>query len=223
MGVCQIEKTEGLSSNSEHEVRITLDGRRVLTEAEVLELRLMFETASVRARRTLVTTYLLQGLDSKRLAKLLKVPVEEVEDHYQSALKEIEQELDAIPEGPLLVAQVVIEGYSRYVQRVMSKIDDMVDTFDPEETDDPRDHIALQGYLKLGIDTMDKLTDRLEKYGMLPVVPQNATSHGGVRNGSRNGASQDPESYLRLIAEKAGIDLEAEKRKMIQAAVVNNG
>ena len=149
------------------------------------------------------------------MAELLDSDPASVEQHYKDAVEEVKQEMQELPEGPLLMAQIVLEGYSRFVNKIMKDVHGSVDKMKEEE--DPS-HGLIQNYYRLGLDALDSLTDRMEKYGLLPIAPKSARSQGGVR-ASSGPSIQDVTTFLREVAAEQGIDLEEEAAKMIDESV----
>lgn len=199
----------------EPEVR-SPNGRHILTLAEVKRFQDLYRRSSVRARKALVTTYLMQGTSQKRLAEVLNVREKDIEDNYREALEEISEQLESVPEGPMLLAQVVIEGYSRLLELSSKTLIDMLDKSIREEVSD---HNSIRAYIRLRFELLDKVTDRMEKYGLLPVVSKSLLGHGGLR-GMQPKSSDNLADFLQDFAAEAGIDLEEEKRQAIEASVV---
>jgi len=172
-------------------------------------IRTKYQRASNRRRKGMVQTFLLQGQTTEKMAKLLGVDEDEVTNHFLDAVEEIQSELELIPEGPLHASEIVIEGYSRLVQRILASCEEAQARLGASTFVDPKAELAAQGYMKLSLEAFDKLTDRMEKYGLLPTV-RSMGSHGGVRPGSTHQLKDNFNEVIREFAVENGVDLEAE-------------
>lgn len=194
------------------DIRDALSGKRILSVEERVSFQRTYEEASERSRREMVAAFLMQGVSSERMADFLDVPAEEVDAHFKVAKRQVQKELESIPEGPLLMSQIVIEGYSRYAKRVFREIDNRI-----SEADD-KDVAPL---MKLGIEIMNQVADRMEKYGFVGKtagIP--GVSHGGSRT-KKADSSGTFDSVLVEIAKEHDIDLQTLKNQTINESVSN--
>ncbi|UCG11949.1 MAG: hypothetical protein JSU72_15745, partial [Deltaproteobacteria bacterium] len=155
------------------------DGKKVLGPKQVKEIRSYIKRASDRSRQSVVLALLMQGVGPAQLSRFLLLDEDTIKADYENAVLELQQEMEDLPQGPLLLAKVVLEGYGRFTQRIMKSVHTSIEAIEAEEEPD---HITIERYYRLGLDALDRLTDRMEKYGLLPIAPKTTRSQGGVRN-----------------------------------------
>lgn len=198
---------------------IALSGRRVITKSQREAIADQFRTASVNARRATVLAFHQYGLSDDRMADLLHCNPEEIAIYRQQALKAVEEDLDSLPEAPLLMAQVVIEGYANLSKTVMAisshAIEKLVDRIE-HGSDDKDTHRSIQGYMRVMIEMRDSMTDRMERYGQLPLVPKNMLGQKNYRAPEEVVPFED---QLKIVAKKAGVSLDDVRDQIIKESV----
>jgi hypothetical protein len=205
----EIDKYHGLAG--------ALVGKRVFTEAERAEIDRNYARGSARARRAMVASFLLQGFSAERMARLLGVSVEEVTQHYEEAVNEIQAELESVPEGPMLMSQYVVEGYARYQQFVLSTVIRAC-----KRLAKSGNFKEVPGLLRAGLDTMNAMSTKMERYGMLPVVLEPKGQRGGLRLPGGNQKHPTTESFdeaIDRIARASGVDMAVLEKQAIDEAV----
>lgn len=200
---------------------IMMSGGRRITAAVRDEIRKEYKESSDRSRQAMVMAFHTYGVPDEFMAQILGVNPSEIGRRKQEALQNVTAEVNSIPEGPNLVAQIVVEGYSNLslaVASVSQRAMDVLLTRIEGGDADPKDHLALQGYMKLMIESRNALTNRMERYGMLPLVPKNYV-YGSVA-GVQNQQAVDPiEDHMKVIAKKNGLDFDDLKRQIIEESV----
>lgn len=143
-------------------------------------LQVKFKRASDRARAQIVTTWHLQGLTEQRMADLVGVPVKQIKASLEEAVEEARAEMHLIPEGPMLMSQIVAEGYGRLNTRLFQIAHERISTLLSE---DRVDDDSVQAYMRLLIEINDKMADRMERLGFTTAPPRPGKGAGGVRPG----------------------------------------
>lgn len=181
-------------------------------------IREKYKRAENRTRRAMVATFLLHGQSIEKMSKILDIPEAEVRANYDDALEEIQQEMASIPEGPLHVSEVVVEGYSRLVQRILANCEEAQQRLAMSTFVDPKAEMAMVAWSRLSLEAFDALTERMEKYGHLPMVPKSGLSHGGVRPGKIE-LKDSFDTVIREYAKEHGLNLDEETQKVIDQSV----
>jgi hypothetical protein len=166
----------------------------------------------------MVASFLLQGFTVDRMAKLLRIDPQIVAAHYEEAAKEVRGELQVVPEGQLLMSQVVIEGYARYQQFVLSTVIRGCRKLSRKSA-----YREVPQLIRAGLETLNSVTEKMEKYGMLPSGESKRAgreTRGGIRisgNGKDDSRSFDME--MDRIAKKAGVNIDQLEKEIIEGSV----
>lgn len=179
----------------------------VLTDKEYARIKASLRIAAGKARHRIVSGLLLQGLTVAQIAQIQGRPEEDVKVECQEAIASVADQLEAMPEGPMLLAQTCLEGYAFFMTRVMQATDECVTQ--ARAGGNSKDWVAASSMLRLSKETMDAHIEWMQKLGMLP----NFTRPVG-----RPKKLADPEVQLREIAAKAGTTVEEIESSIIASA-----
>jgi hypothetical protein len=186
--------------------------RRLITQEERDQIRAAYASASSRSRQAIVASFLMHGMTTDRMAKILNVPLDVINRDYSDSVDQVRSGMDSAPEGPMMMSQIVIEGYVRYHQFVMSTIHDFISKHG--DTEEGMKHVRPM--LKLGLEVLDAATKRMERYGVLYVEEKGVKKLSG---GVRVGEPADPEAMLHAMAASHGVNLKLVEQEIIDASI----
>ena len=187
---------------------VTADPDVVLTTTEIDSIKSTLARSAGRTRARLVFAYLLQGMTPGEMAAATGRSLQEVTDECQQVMTEVADQMDSQPEGPVIIGQLVLDGYARFMQRVMQATNSCVDK--AENSSDPKYWSAASSLLRLSKETMDGHMDWMQKFGMLP---------NSGRPVGRPKKELDMSKMLEDLAAKAGTTPAAIEADIIAGAV----
>lgn len=179
----------------------------VLTDREYARIKSSLSRAGARARTRIVSGLILQGLTTAQIAAIQERPEEEVKLECAEAIQSVADQIEAMPEGPMLLAQTCLEGYGFFMTRVMKATEDCL--VQAQAGGNAKDWTAASSMLRLSKETMDTHIEWMQRLGMLPNFS---------RPVGRPKKDVDPEVKMRELAAQAGTTVEAVEASIIASA-----
>lgn len=179
----------------------------VLTTTEVDRVAAALARSSGKARARIVTGLLTQGLTPQQIADIQGRDVKDVQLECDDAVRAVVDQLEALPEGPILLAQVCLEGYALFTTRIMQAANECLDA---ARVGNSKDWTAASSLLRLSKETMDQQIEWMQRFGMVPNFS---------RGPGRPRKEADPEEQFALLVEKAGTTAEDIENDILASAV----
>jgi len=180
----------------------------VLSDREYARIKASLSRAAGKARTRIVAGLIMQGLTTAQLAAIQGRPEEEVRLECQESISAVADQLESMPEGPMILAQTCLEGYGFFMTRVMRATEECL--MQAQAGGNAKDWTAASSMLRLSKETMDTHIEWMQKLGMLP----NFTRPVG-----RPKKDVDPEVKMRELATQAGTTVEEIESAIVASAV----